>query len=229
MKVPSDVSVFETVATEWSKISKSVLKGEYTRLSSSHVDRIIDSLAGDLNAGTLSPEYDWESDLFAARTHHESQCEWAALVNEQLSTGKENLLSHADSLMRYSQEIGLAGIKFLLLAHGAVGLGCLAIIGQSSHGYLIAVASVGILCALAGLALTAIGCVILVETGTETSNFIRNKMPFRLSFGKWKALSRVVSNKFQPWWKKGANFIYASVGWFLFYLTGCTLSLFFMQ
>lgn len=227
-KIPEELSYFESVKSQWEKISPSVYEGRFNKHSLSIVEELLEKGQSEVTSGTLNPEFDWASDLAMARRWHASMKAWAESVNDQLGEGLRRWRDYATQILNFSREVGLVGIKFLLVAHGAVGLGCLAVIGQNAdQAYLRYVATFGIVASTIGLTLVALGCVVLVEVGPQASNYVTDAGSKNFSFKRWRIMRKVIERTFDPWLKRGNYLIYGSIAWLIAYLLIATIALMF--
>jgi hypothetical protein len=219
LKVPDELSRYVEVREQWQNITNRILHGEgFSPKIWQHIDELISDAQQRLANRSLKPEYDWESDIRNAQNWHHTNRDWAEAVSRQLEATSRIWEQMAENAQKFAKELGLAGIKFAFLAHGAVGLGCLAVLGQKDKEIPSALLVFCIICALVGIGLLAIGGVIMVEVAPTAAGHIRHKMATAVSFKKFRRLGRVWERKIFPKLQLANYFFYGSILWLMFYV-----------
>lgn len=218
-KVPIDMSYLAEAETAWKDFTARILKSEVASPSMwGRIDRMLHEGRQKLANKELHAEYDWDLDLFLAERHHATQTEWAQNCFKQLEKMEANWLQMADNGQRYVQELATIGIKLAFTAHGAIGLGCLAILGHGSSKLPDALMASCIVAAMLGMAILALGVIVMVETIPSGSVHIRSRLGSMNSYRKFTKLARVWSTRIDPKLTVANILIYGSIGWLIFYV-----------
>jgi hypothetical protein len=175
--------------------------------------------------GKLKKEYDWDADLRMAESFHARRIAWMERdirAREDWRTFWQSRISeNSDFVRRMAQD----GIKFILLAHGAIAVAALsALTSASSDRYKNA-----LVCAMfgaaIGLALVAGGKIAIIESVSTFNENIKGRLINKRGWLSIQAFSRYGDIYFQKYARWAVRLIYGSLVWCSIYIFFCLMLL----
>jgi hypothetical protein len=218
LEVPPGASLRPTIERLWREIMSRLYDGLPYDESLRFAERLLQERQDEIHSETLDRSYDWQYDLQVAKFHHQWNLDHRKHneeARERYQKYWENILEQNRAILK---EIGLSGLKTILLIHGAVALGALNIIAQSDSEkiQIILAAKLGLAFSLIGIALVGLGQLIMFIKMTEINSKLASKLSAKIRWNKLRAFWRYYRRHTQV--LKIANYaIYGSILWFCAY------------
>ena len=186
---PEDVSIQKIVRDQWKEIDRLVFDGLPYQEHLSSIEEQLSSRRALFEQGTFNPDFDWTRDLLLAEAFYKSAVAWLP----QRQKTRDDFIAYWRGVVSRNQqivrEIGLSGLKTILLLHGAVALGSLSIVAKEGppHSALLA-AKCGLFFAVIGIIALALGQLLMFETASKVSDEMEGKLSQRMN---WSALLNI--------------------------------------
>ena len=218
-EVPVDASIRPLIESQWRDIMRRIYDGLPYDEGLRFAERLLNDREAAVNGGGLNAAYDWQYDLYIARFHHQwnlDHTHYNEETRERFRRYWENTLEQNRTIIK---EMGLNGLKTILLIHGAVAVGALNIIAQvkPENSQLLLAAKLGLAFSLAGIMLVALGQVIMIITIGELNSKLSGRLANQIKWNKLRAFSRYMQRYMTGFLKYANLAIYGSVGWFCVY------------
>lgn len=222
---PEDISVFEHTKKLWSPLHNRVKAGENVAHEVLRIERAINEYKDSMAAGHLRPEFDWNRDLRAAERLHSSNIAWMEHDIRSRDEWRAFWHTRLRDNHEFISKLAADGIKFILIAHGAMAIAALnALVSnpQSPHRPVLLLALFG---AAIGLALVAGGKIVIIEAIGTFSERTKGRLVNRKGWRSLLAINRYADRYFQKYTRWGNRLIYGSIVWFALYAFTCLLLL----
>lgn len=216
--VPVEKSLAKYVEGEWKRIGDLIRDGHPSSYAIRALQSTIDTRDQLINEGKFGNEFDWEADLKTAKFYNDFYVSWTPAFEKSRDRQLNYWESESKRTIEYAEKISLAGINTILLLHGAVAIGSLNVIAQKAGlaaATTVLAAKVGLAGSLIGIALLAVGQVLIFERVSTISQTIRGRLSLSPTQKKLSAMSRYWS-KYVSIARKGDYLIYCSL--FVFFL-----------
>jgi hypothetical protein len=146
-EAPADASIRPLIEEQWRGIMRQIFDGLPYDEGLRFAERLLKEREETIAGGNLNAAYDWQYDLDVARFHHRWNLDHAHYNEESRERFRkywENTLEQNRTIIK---EMGLNGLKTILLIHGAVAVGALNIIAQvkPENSQLLLAAKLGLL------------------------------------------------------------------------------------
>jgi len=164
VEVPANVSIRPGIEENWRDIMRRILDGLPYDEGLRFTERLIKDREDEIARGHLNAAYDWQYDLDLARFHQRWNLDHAKYNEES----RERLLKFWEQVLEQNRtiikEMGLNGLKTILLIHGAVAVGALNIIAQAKpeSSQLLLAGKLGLAFSLLGIMIVGLGQVMMV-------------------------------------------------------------------
>ena len=215
---PKHLSITEHVNDDWRAAIECLKRGQPHAGKVKEIERYLAGRKTDFEAGILRAEYHWETDLNVALSMHlyfQDEAERWQVRRDKLEAFWSE---HAKEQQGYINAVAVEGLKAIIIIHGALALASLAVLtGQvaSPHGSVLFAAQVGLLAAVLGMGMAAVGQILLFHFQGESIGRIQSVMGAPHSLRRLYALGRHFRRFIRPKLILVNGLIYGSVGVFI--------------
>jgi hypothetical protein len=209
------------VKHQWEEIGQLILDGEPHGTPVELLEVYLLQREEQIRAGVLPHGYDWERDLYLARTGHAFHKGWSSQRAKIRQDFHDHWTSLTSRVEQYTEKISQAAFTSMILLHGAVAVGAINILAQNPKDllpYLIPAAKWTLFGALVGVGLLLIGQLIIFVYLTEMAGTVRGRTVGPFKFRRFTTLPRYWAKHYKKV-NIGTYLIYASMAWFLCYST----------
>ena len=217
-EVPVDASIRPLIEEQWRGIMRQIFDGLPYDEGLRFAERLLKDREDTIEEGGLNAAYDWQYDLYVARFHHQ----WNLDHSHYNQKTRDRLLKYWETALEQNRtpikEMGLSGLKTVLLIHGAVAVGALNIIAQvkPENLQLLLAAKLGLAFSLVGIMMVGLGQVMMIIKIGDLNSKLSGRLASQIKWNKLRAFGRYTQRYFR--FLKYANLaIYGSVGWFCVY------------
>jgi hypothetical protein len=171
-----------------------------------------------IGAGKMPVGFDWEGDMFAARQLHLVNLDQLGWIRARYEGVVKLWSDWAKAQRAFGDEIGIEGLRSMVILNGAAVLAALAVIsGQiaSPGATVVLAAKVMVTFALAGLVSTAVGYAILHWVTLETEMAVTQRLVGPSRYRRLRGLSRYLRRYYRGPMKAGNVLALGAIGLFV--------------
>jgi hypothetical protein len=207
------------VKRQWDRIGQLILDGEAFGTPVEQLEIYLLQREEHIKAGIMPPGFDWERDLYLARTGHSFYKDWTphrSKVRQDYHDHWKALVSQVD---QYTDKISQSAFTSMILIHGAIAVGALNVLAQDPDDlapYLVPAAKWAIFGSLVGMVLLMLGQIIIFVFLTEMAGTVKGRTLGPFKYKRFNSLTRYWNRHYKKV-RIGIGFIYGSIIWFMVY------------